>query len=49
MYSEGFGFADYENKVPMTTSHIMRVASISKEITDAGLNMLFAEGKLDIH
>ena len=46
VYQEGFGYADLEKEEPMTSDKIMRVASISKEITDAGLQLLFSQGKL---
>ena len=47
VYSEGFGYADYETKEPMTTDHVMRIASVSKEITDAGINLLVSNKKLN--
>lgn len=40
VYCEGFGYADYETQEKMTSHHVMRIASVSKEITDAGLNLL---------
>ena len=46
VYSEGFGFADYEMKEHMTSYHVMRIASVSKEITDAGINLLVSNKKL---
>ena len=32
----------------MTSNHIMRIASVSKEITDAGLNLLMSNKKLSL-
>ena len=46
VYSEGFGFADYETSEKMTSDHVMRIASVSKEITDAGINLLESNNKL---
>ena len=37
VYQEGFGYSDIEKEEPMTSDRIMRVASISKEITDAAI------------
>lgn len=48
VYSEGFGFADYETQEKMTSHHVMRIASVSKEITDAGLNLLMSNKKLNL-
>lgn len=44
VYAHGFGYAD-EN-VPMEPNHLMRVASVSKLITAAGIMKLVEEGKL---
>ena len=30
----------------MTSAHVMRIASVSKEITDAGINLLVSNKKL---
>eukprot|EP00354_Favella_ehrenbergii_P006505 CAMPEP_0170465242 /NCGR_PEP_ID=MMETSP0123-20130129/9656_1 /TAXON_ID=182087 /ORGANISM="Favella ehrenbergii, Strain Fehren 1" /LENGTH=150 /DNA_ID=CAMNT_0010731083 /DNA_START=2070 /DNA_END=2522 /DNA_ORIENTATION=- len=49
VYSEGFGFADFETQEKMTTHHVMRIASVSKEITDAGLNLLMSNNKLNLN
>ena len=46
VYSEGFGYADFETQEKMTSHHVMRIASVSKEITDAGLNLLVSNNKL---
>ena len=47
VYQEGFGFADWENEEKMTSEHVMRIASVSKEITDAGINLLVSNKKLN--
>ena len=49
VYSEGFGYADFENHEKMTSNHVMRIASVSKEITDAGINLLISNKKLNLH
>ena len=48
VYSEGFGYADFEAQEKMTSNHVMRIASVSKEITDAGLNLLISNKKLSL-
>ena len=48
VYAEGFGFADYEMKEYMTSNHVMRIASVSKEITDAAINLLVSNKKLTL-
>lgn len=45
-YNKAFGYADMENKVPMRTDHIFRIASQSKAITSLAILMLMEEGKL---
>ena len=49
VYSEGFGYADFESQEKMTSHHVMRIASVSKEITDAGLNLLMSNNKLTVN
>lgn len=49
VYSEGFGFADFESQEKMTSHHVMRIASVSKEITDAGLNLLMSNNKFTMN
>lgn len=46
VYQEGFGYSDIENEEKMTSGHVMRIASVSKEITDAGINLLVSNKKL---
>lgn len=46
IYSKGFGYADYRTQLPMTSSTICRIDSISKCITkDAAINLI-KQGKL---
>ena len=48
VWSEGFGFADVENRVPVTPVTRFRIASISKPVTAAALGLLVEEGRLDL-
>jgi len=45
IYNRSFGFSDPENKTPMQTDAIFRIASQTKAIVSIGLMMLFEEGK----
>lgn len=47
-YAKGFGWADQEKGEEMTPGHIMRVASVSKLITAAGIMKLVEEGRLSL-
>ena len=46
LYAKGYGKADED--VPMSAGHIMRVASVSKLITAAGIMKLQEQGKLKL-
>ncbi|XP_067445873.1 serine beta-lactamase-like protein LACTB, mitochondrial isoform X2 [Thunnus thynnus] len=48
IWSEGFGYADLENRVPCRPETVMRIASISKPLTSAAAARLCEEGKLDL-
>lgn len=48
VYAKGYGWADQEMGIPMEPGHIMRVASVSKLITAAGIMVLQDQGKLSI-
>ena len=48
VYAKGYGWADQEMEIPMEPGHIMRVASVSKLITAAGVMVLQDQGKLNI-
>lgn len=48
VWSEGFGFADVENRVLCSSKTVMRIASISKPITATAAAKLWEEGKLDL-
>jgi serine beta-lactamase-like protein LACTB, mitochondrial len=48
VYSEGFGFADLEQRVPVWPTTKFRIASISKPLTAVGLMELVQAGKVDL-
>lgn len=48
IWSEGFGYADQEKKIPATAETLYRVGSISKLFTDTAAMQLAEQGKLDI-
>ena len=48
IWSEGFGFADLEQRVPVTALTKFRVGSVSKPLTATALGLLYQEGKLDL-
>ena len=47
-YLEAFGFQNRENKEPMKTDAIFRIASMSKPITSVAAMMLVEEGKIQL-
>lgn len=48
IHSEGFGWADMENHVPVTRLTRMRIGSISKPVTAMALGLLVDRGRLDL-
>lgn len=48
VFAEGFGFADVESKTAMTTKTKLRIGSVSKPVTAAGLMLLVESGRLDL-
>ncbi len=48
VWSEGFGYADLEHRVPMRPSVKFRVGSISKSMTAAAAATLVENGRLDL-
>jgi serine beta-lactamase-like protein LACTB, mitochondrial len=48
IWSEGIGFADVEQRVPMTTLTRLRIGSVSKPLTAAAVGLLVEQGKLDL-
>ncbi|HEX7089980.1 MAG TPA: serine hydrolase domain-containing protein [Longimicrobiales bacterium] len=47
-WSEGFGFADLEHRVPVTPLTRMRIGSVSKPVTAAAIGKLVEQGRLDL-
>lgn len=48
VFAKGYGWADEENGVEMSPRHILRMASVSKLITAAGIMVLHDRGDLNI-
>ncbi|NRA56764.1 MAG: beta-lactamase family protein [Phycisphaerales bacterium] len=48
VYTAGYGLADRENKVPVTTETMFRWASVSKPVTAIAAMQLVESGKLDL-
>ena len=47
VYSKGFGYSDYENKVPATTNSVFAIGSCTKAFTASLLGILQSEKKVD--
>ncbi|WP_460907020.1 serine hydrolase [Spirosoma areae] len=48
VYAKGYGFADKDKGLPVTTNSMFRVASVSKAITGIAAMKLVDDGKLDL-
>lgn len=48
IWAEGFGWADVESRVPMSTKTKMRVGSVAKPLAAAALMRLYDQGKVDL-
>lgn len=49
VWSEGFGYADLENQVPVVPDRtLFRIGSVSKPITAAALGLLYDQGKINL-
>jgi len=48
VWSEGFGYADLEQRTPVQTTTKFRIGSISKPLTAAGLGLLYERGLVDL-
>lgn len=48
VWSEGFGWADVEQRVAVTPLTRFRIGSVSKSLTSIGLGLLVQDGKLDL-
>ncbi len=47
VYAKGFGYSDYENKIPVTANTLFAIGSCSKAFTSSLLGILKNENKLD--
>lgn len=48
IWQQAYGFADLENRVPMSVHHIQNIASVSKTFTSTAVMQLWEQGKLDL-
>jgi CubicO group peptidase (beta-lactamase class C family) len=48
VWSEGFGFADLENRIPVTPNHRFRIGTASTVLTSAAVGLLLEEGRLQL-
>ena len=48
VWSEGFGYADLEQGVPVTPETKFRIGSVSKPLTATALGLLYEEGKINL-
>lgn len=48
VFAKGFGYKDYENKVPVTPNTLFAIGSCTKAITASLTGMLDKDGKVDI-
>jgi len=47
VYAKGFGYSDYENKIPVTPNTLFAIGSCSKAFTSSILGMLRSENKIN--
>jgi CubicO group peptidase (beta-lactamase class C family) len=48
IYEKGFGYADLENKIPVTKDTVFPIGSITKTMTGLAVQQLVADGKIDL-
>lgn len=48
VYAKGYGYADAEKNEPMEVHHVLRIASVSKLLTAAGIMKLREQGRLKL-
>ena len=48
VFRKGYGYADLEHHVPITTSSVFDVASVSKQFTGLAVSMLIDQGKIGL-
>jgi CubicO group peptidase (beta-lactamase class C family) len=49
IYAKGYGFTDEENNIPMESSTLLRVASVSKLFTAVAIMKLIEDGQLSLN
>jgi CubicO group peptidase (beta-lactamase class C family) len=48
VYAKGYGFANVEHEVPAKPETVYQLASVSKQLTAAGVLLLVQDGKIDL-
>jgi CubicO group peptidase (beta-lactamase class C family) len=48
VFRKGYGYADLEHRIPITTSSVFDVASVSKQFTGLAVSMLIDQGKIGL-
>ena len=48
IYSNGFGYRDYEKKLPVTPNTLFAIGSVTKAFTSSLVGLLQSEGKVDL-
>ena len=48
VWAEGFGWADIEQRVPVTSLTRFRIGSVSKPLTSVAVGLLYERGKIDL-
>jgi CubicO group peptidase (beta-lactamase class C family) len=48
LWAEGFGYADLENKTPVTIHSVFRLGSVSKLLTSLAVGKLYQQGRLNL-
>jgi CubicO group peptidase (beta-lactamase class C family) len=48
IFSGGFGYADLEEKIPVNSTHLFRLGSITKSFAALAIFKLVREGKLSL-
>ena len=49
IYNRAFGESDIENRMPIQTDNIFRIASQTKAITSVAVMMLYEEGRISLN
>lgn len=48
LWAQGFGYADLENRSPVTINSVFRLGSVSKLLTSLAVGRLYQQGKLNL-